>query len=349
MNSASIMNNVEFYNVGSVESIPGLGEQCLVRLPRVIREKLNHQARLMAMQSTGCEIRMVSEAPAIDVYLSALNTDPDTTPELRIFRGDFLHQTCLLEPGRTIGIRLTPPPALGEVRQIRLNSGGFSDQVWRLVMNNGMMLSLHNIDTHGLPLRPPTPQEKPQFNWLAYGSSITHSSLDGYPHIAARLLKAQVQNKGLSGACHLEPALIDWLIDECNWDLLTVEMGINMIGGFTPEEFEKRARYAVERFATAGKPVLVTNLFPNCRSAGFTIDETRQDHRREEAFNRTVSRLVEEFKAPDIHFIPGSSILDDFTGLSSDLLHPCAYGHGVMAHNLARILKNILNCKQNNG
>ncbi len=334
--------DIEFFNVGELESIPGLGEQCLTRIPQAVRCLLNQGARTTGVDSVGCELRMVSDAPIIDVYLKALSPNSGNVGEVRVFRGDFLHQTHRVEPGRTTLIRLNQPESFARVNPGQLNQGGFSERVWRLAMNNGSRFAFHHVDAFGWPLRPPLAEEKPKLNWLAYGSSITHSCLDGYPHLAARMLKAQVQNKGLSGSCHLEPALIDWLAEECEWDAATLEMGINMRGCFEPEDFEERAGYAIQRFAATGRPVLAINLFPNSCTPGLTRDETARECRRELAFNRIVERLAQDCHCDNLHFMPGSAILDDFTGLSSDLLHPCAYGHAVMAVNLARELKRIM-------
>ena len=45
----------------------------------------------------------------------------------------------------------------------------------------------HGIDAFGADIRPPRADEKPALRWLAYGSSITHSSRNGYPARAASL------------------------------------------------------------------------------------------------------------------------------------------------------------------
>jgi hypothetical protein len=181
-------------------------------------------------------------------------------------------------------------------------------------------------------------------NWLAYGSSITNSSLDGYPHVAAGILRTQVQNKGMSGACLLEPEMVDWLVDGCTWDIATIEMGINMRGWFTPEQFETRAGYAIDRFVATGRPILVTNLFPNGLTPGNALDAENAATKSEQAFNDIVTRLVSARSAANLHFVPGSEILDDFCGLSGDLVHPTTYGHALMGANLARQMRKTLLC-----
>ena len=132
------------------------------------------------------------------------------------------------------------------------------------------------------------------------------------------------------------------MVDDCEWDFATCELGINMRGCFTPEEFEQRAAYLVDRFTATGKPVFIISIFPNCGTLGFAAN-AGIDTDREIAYNAILSSLVENKHAANLHFIPGSSILDDFAGLSGDLVHPCCYGHAVMGCKLADILKEKLN------
>ncbi len=335
-------SQVEFFNVGAFEEIPGLGAPGLMRVPLAVRNQMNERARFVGMDSVGCEVRFVSDAPNVDVYVSCLRPEFGARGELRVFKGNFQCQAVEVEPGRVMNIRLNPPLSFDSTRPEKLDGGGFASQVWRLAMNRGATFAFHGLDVHGHELRAPRADELPAVNWLAYGSSITNSSLDGYPHVAARVLKAQVQNKGLSGACHLEPAMVDWLVDACQWDVATLEMGINMRGCFTPEQFEERAAYAIERFAATGRPVLVTHLFPNGWTPGNSRDTNALPTQREAAFNQTVERLARDQAADNLHFVPGEAILDDFTGLGGDLLHPCNYGHAVMGLNLARLLRQKL-------
>lgn len=330
------LRNVGLFNVGAVEPIPGFGENCLMRIPRAVRDKLNERGRFVGIDSVGCEIRFVTDAVSIDLYVSC--TRPEFAPrgELRVYKGDFLCQSIEVEPGQSLNVRISPPASFAGTRPERLNGGGFSSDVWRLAMNRGATFCVHGLDLHGHDLRPPRAEELPSLNWLAYGSSITNSSLDGYPHVAARILRAQVQNKGMSGACQLEKEMIDWLVDECQWDIATVEMGINMRGGFTPEEFERRVRYAIDRFAATARPVLVTNLFPNGLTPGNALNPADTSAASEGAFNQIVERVALGKKAANLRFVPGHEILDDFTGLSGDLVHPTTYGHALMGANLAR-------------
>lgn len=335
------LENVEFYNAGAIEKIPGIGNYGFMRIPEKVRNCLNNRARFVAMDSVGCEVRFVTPAPNVDIYLACSKPEFSDMGEVRVFKGNFLIQTLPVEPGKVINFRLIPPDAFKVATPQMITEGGFSPEVWRLVFNRGANFCIHGINTHGYEIRPPKPDEKPKLNWLAYGSSITNSSLDGYPHFAARKLRVQVQNKGMSGACQMEKEIVDFMVDDCEWDFATCELGINMREQFTPEDFEKRAIYLIDRFTATGKPVLIISVFPNRNTSTHTATPNRSTE-YEDAYNAILPALVKKKNAPNLHFMSGDAVLDDLTGLGGDLLHPCTFGHAVMGANLAEKLKTIL-------
>lgn len=333
------LNKVSFNNLGAVETIAGFGENMLVRIPEKVRNQLNNGARFMAKESVGIEIQFVTDAPTIDIYLSVLRPVFSECGKIRIYKGNFLYKIFELQSGIVHTVRINPPGEFGNVKQNMLYSKGFSPNVWRVVCDR-LVVSLHGIDTYGYDIRPPEKNELPPKNWLAYGSSITHSNLDGYPFVAARQLGIQVQNKGLCGSCHIEKEIVDYFFDEVEFDLITCELGVNMRGGFTPEEFEKRARYLVERIKESKKPAVIITTFPNKKSIEYT-DEFTIYTEHELAYNKILIDLVKGAQYPDIHLVHGYDILTDVCGLSADLLHPTSYGHALMGLNLAGILCKI--------
>lgn len=335
-------DKVEFHNTAGVEKLPGHGDNALVRIPAEVRNKLNQRARFIGMESVGCEVRFVTDAPNVDLYISCTKPEFFDQGEIRVFKGNHRNQVVNIEPGTVHNIRLTKPDAFNNVPKVKLDREGFSSDVWRITFNRGGVFSLHGIDTFGYDIRPPRAEEKPALKWLAYGSSITNSNLDGYPHFASRLLKIDVQNKGLSGACQCEKEIVDWIVDACKWDVLTCEMGINMRGGFSPEEFRKRVDYLLNKATATGKPVIAINLYPNSFSEDWSVDPEHANTVCEAAYNQAVRDVVADINAPNLFMIEGRDILTDFTGLTSDLLHPCAFGHAIMGANLAAKMKDIL-------
>ena len=340
-----IVNDVEFHNTGALEEVPGFGANGFMRIPVDVRNQLNERARFVGMDSVGCELRFVTSCPNVDVYFSYSKPEFAEKAEIRIFKGNFLCSTLQVDQGTTQSIRLTEPPAFNNTTPEAINQGGFASNVWRVCPGRGGTFVFHGVDAHGHDVRPPKPEEKPALKWLAYGSSITNSSLDGYPHFAARLLKIDVQNKGLSGACHCEKAMADWLADTCEWDVISCEMGINMRGFYSPEQFKERVEYLLKTLTTRhpDKPIIAINVFPNCLTKGYATKDTENEN--EIAYNRIVREVAAAIGSKNLHMIEGADILTEFTGLSGDLLHPSNFGHAIMGMNLAAKMRELLDLR----
>lgn len=326
---------IELHNIPSAElSADGTG-WVLPRYPRRTYQTFSSPGFLTAQESTGGELRFVTDARHLRVFLSAM----DRATEVTIYKGDFLHATHSLSPGVVHCLQLTPPDNLADVRPEALFKS-FHPDVWRVVFDRGSLV-FHGIDTFGRPLRPPLPTEKPRVRWLAYGSSITHASLHGYPHRAARLLGVDVLNKGQSGSCYIEPEAVDFLASGCDWDFATLELGVNLRRVVSSDEFERRARRLVARCLEAkpGCPVVLITLFPNAADYLITPDEVSV---RQAAFRDILRSIARENRDRNVHLVEGSALLDDFTLLGTDLLHPADHGHARMAENLARILTPLI-------
>ncbi len=332
--------NVSFLNLGAIETMRGFEENALVRIPMSVRNRLNERARFIGMDSTGIEAQFVTDAPNIDLTVTAKKPEFSPRGLIRIFKGNFQVQVLELEPGITHSFRLNPPANFSLVNEKLLKQGGYSPDVWRVVFDRFSAV-LHEINTHGHSLHQPEKDQLPALNWLAYGSSITNSNLDGYPHFAAAKLRAQVQNKGLSGACHIEKEMVDYLIDDCHFDCITCELGVNMRESFSPEEFEERASYLIQRLVTLQKPALIISTFPNYYTEGYNLAPNPITE-VEKRYNEVLAKLVEEANSSYIRLIHGSELLNDSYGLSGDLLHPSAYGHAIIGTNLAEVLRSFL-------
>ena len=290
---------------------------------------------MTAQEATGVEIRFVTEARHVRVFISSL----ERPSEITVFKGNFWHSSQTLMPGGIASIHLTPPDLFKEIRPEALRSG-FDPAVWRILFCRGTM-AYHGLDAFGSDVRPPFAQEKPSIRWLAYGSSITHSSRQGYPQCAANLLGVDVMNKGMSGSCFIDDTAVDFIADGCDWDMATLEMGINMRIQYTVEEFERRARHMVSRCMAAkpGRPIVLITLFRNFANHFIEPNEITA---KEESFDRVIRAIARENQGANVHLVEGREIVDHLSLLSSDLLHPSDHGHARMGENLARILKPIM-------
>jgi hypothetical protein len=335
-------SRIEFHNAAALEEVCGMPGLSPVRVPKAVRETMNPRGRFISANAAGVELRFVTSAPDLRIALAA-HHEP---VQVHVYRGEFGHSDHRVEPGATAVLHLTTPERFPLVPRNALEGGAFSPDVWRIQISDGAMNYL-GIETFGAEVRPPRLEEKPRLRWLAYGSSITHAWARGYPFQAARRLGVDVLNKGLSGACHCEETLAEHFAEREDWDLATLELGVNMRGAFSPDSFEKRVRHLVKRLRKARPeaPLVLITHFTNLQhlqlpgQGGIAAEH-------QNAYDAFLRRLAEESKEDNVHLIEGRDLLTDFSGLSCDLLHPSDFGHIQMGENLARCLEPILSAAE---
>lgn len=331
--------DLELHNVAELDHESGYPGALVRRIPRAVAAALERGAHV-AQDAQLCELRFVAESgKRLAVILTAPNGG-----DLFIYRGEFVHTHVRVPAGqlyRHLIDHENDPFAV--LRPDAFAGQAFDRRVWR-VMFDGLTI-LHGIDRMDTTLRPPRADEKPRLRWLAYGSSITHgftpvTRRQCYAAQTAHRLGIDVLNLGLSGSCVIEPGFADYLAGRDDWDFITCELGVNMRGQFTPEVFAARARYLVEALTTRrpGRPVVLISPFTGA-----------DDYRAEPipaslhtAGYRVVLReLAAEFADRRVHFIEGTDLLPQFSGLTCDLGHPSTEGHTAMAENLAARLRTL--------
>lgn len=330
-------DRIEFHNC--YPELRENGAFSLPRYPATVRHALNERGRMVSAESCGAELRFVTPAKNIRVTLTAEDGDV----EVQIYCGPFLHVTQRLEKGVPTAIHLVPPERFPEATDAILASGGWSPDVWRIAPGRASFL-FHHLETFGHPVRPPTASEKPAVTWIAYGSSITHSSLAGYPYHAARLLHWNVLGKGLSGACHIEKEAADHLAaiaTELRARIITAELGVNMRGGYTVEEFTKRATYFVKTLRETNPATTLVLITAFTNSAHFARTPT-EGGERQRGFDAVLRDLVAKAGDPNLLLVEGTELLSDFTLLGADVLHPTSSGQALMGHHLAERLRAIV-------
>ncbi len=314
----------------------------LSRYPASVRHAINERGRMVSMDSCGVEIRFVTPAQNIRVTLTAEEADID----VQVYCGPFLHSTHRLIRGVPAPIILVPSDRMPEATDAILASGGFSPNVWRIAPGRASCL-FHYIETFGHPLRPPTAAELPSINWLAYGSSITHSHHAGYPYHAARLLHWNLWGKGLSGACHIEKDVVDYLAATAagkKASIVTAELGVNMRGNHTVEVFAERAAYFLKTMRDKNPDTQIALITSFTNSANHAR-APREDFTRQHGFDAALRDLAAQARSSGdtrTHLIEGTELLTDFTLLSADVLHPSPSGHTLMGHNLAERLRPLV-------
>ena len=330
-----IFNNIELHNVCETECTEDNGVY-LRRFPASVRAVLSGASLARAKNSSGCEIRFVSESG--EVYVTLMSKDNDSY--VYTFSGDYLCERIFLpkDTKSTICIK-RPLQQLGIDKNIL--RGRFDTSVYRVFISCSCECVFYEVHDSNNSVKLPEDDVKPKIRWYAYGSSITQGiwsiiSPNSYIQYAAQRLGADVFCKGMSGTCFCEKEMIDYLADCDEWDFITMEIGVNMYE-FTLEEFSNRVNYAVHTVCQKNrkKSVFVITPFPNVSSFGRGL-ALQEKHNK---FTDILMHLGE----PNLKIIEGKAILDDYTYLSHDLLHPTDYGHVRMGENLTQILLSELN------
>jgi lysophospholipase L1-like esterase len=342
-----IYGDVELHNVTDVLAVPDKPGVRLQRLPDAVRHRLNETAEGVALCPSSCEVRFVTDAREARVTLHS-----DIHHEyVHVFRGDFFHSEVMLNPGETREITLGGDDEMSRLFAANGVPTAFSPHVWRLRLSGTGRVHFVSIDAGDATLRPPRPDEKPATRWLAYGSSITHgfsASRLANPYIiqAARRLGVDVLNLGFGGSCHAEPAIVDYFAARDDWDLVTCELGINLVEHPMPlEEATDRFTYLARTLAAdgpgkrAGRALVLITAFP-CKSDLRAGDDPRR--LRLAALRDAVRTAHAECGRDDVTLLEGPELLPDWSGLTTDLVHPSDHGMSVIGDRLADRLRSIL-------
>ncbi|MCC5844113.1 MAG: hypothetical protein JJU05_07670 [Verrucomicrobia bacterium] len=331
-------DSIEFHNVAALETRAGMPGLALARVPLAVRKHLNTGARYTGAESTGVELRFMTDAPLFRIAFAA----HDKEVNLEIYRGGFEYASKSIAPGAVRMFDLGNSEQMNTFDLSDADTGPFAPALWRILLSRGGA-SYVGIDAPGFSIRPPDATEKPRLRWLAYGSSITHSWSRGYPHIAARELGVDVLNKGLAGSCQFEAELAEHFVTAETWDFATLELGVNVRGVFSAETFRERATRFVDRLREARPEAPVALITHYLNRDHFPHRQSGQTEagRIQEAYDDILRELAARGDA-NLHLFEGREILKDPQGLTCDLLHPGQYGHIQMGHNLAEKLSPLL-------
>ena len=340
-----IKDGIEFH-AAELRKLPGFDGWLPARIPARISNLLNERARFIAEDTVTAELRFVTDAKNIRLTLSAVKPEFGLgLLEVRLFFGNFQQQSYWLKPGEVTTIMFSQPAGFSRFRDECLRKGpgiGFAPNVCRVVSQRGGLIYC-GIETFGHAVRPPEAAEKPAKTCLFYGSSITNSTLDGFPSVAGQRLGMDIINLGLSGSCYVEPELADWMASREDWDLAVLELGINVVDWMETAQFRSRADHLLEVFTARHpeKPLVLITLFPSYHRSAFR-KETEAETRDAE-YCEVLRDLYEKYRGRGrLYLVEGDDLLDDSCALGADLLHPRNFGHALIGLKLAEKLRNLL-------
>lgn len=334
-----IYNGLEFHNVAQLDIESESKKINFYRFPLFVTKKMGiseyEKGRFRALEGTGCEIRFTTSGNDFIISL----TSQVVEGEIIIYKGDYFHSKHIIAKDIPTSILVEEPERFRLVKKEILNKGRFSSDLWRVHISKGNKVSLNYLDGLGGEIFPPNESEKPKIKYLAYGSSITHgrgATTHGNSYIeqTGKHMGWDPLCKGISGSCYMEKEMADYLALE-EWDIATLELGINMLSYFKEDEFEKRARYFIGKMLEKKNPLIIIDIF------SFHGDYHNIPSSKIAIFRNILKNIYLDLKDSNLFFIEGKDILPSLHGLTTDLTHPSDDGHILMGHNLSEILKNF--------
>lgn len=333
-----IFSDLMFHNVSELTP-DEKGGYLLHRLPLDAERACWQGAQDGSKRATGCEIRFVPLDEEVTITL-ACDAYEHAQTNFLIYDGSFHAGWRRLPKILTregIEIKLGRPYHYEALK--RLHEAApmpFSPDVIRILLPSHPVRFLGVTGAH----RPPRADELPQKTYFAYGSSITNgSSANGidnaYTFRVAEALGYDRRLLAFPGSARLEMPQAR-TIANIDFDIATVEMGINMIHEFSCEEFEARAREFLN---------VVVQSHPNslifCIDLFYSENDLFGNERLDE-YRAIVRRVTEGFGSACVIHIDGRSLLGEVGYLTADLVHPTSRGHAVIATRLLDILRSHL-------
>lgn len=330
-------DDVEFHNVAELYDDGNNGLR-LQRVPESVRTCLNDRAQMRMLAAAATEIRFVTSGDRVTLRLSS-----EGGCELIPFFGPLQGKDRIQIGQDVTEIEIVRPDRLASIDRAVRDAFYISDDVWRLTLR-GNNVRYHGIDGEGL--RPPTSDELPSVRYLSYGTSITHGAAATASHLTyvaqtAWRLKADLINLGVGGSAWCEPELADYIAGRDDWDIASLALSVNMIGGgFSDEAFRERVSYMIDQ--VAGKhpdcPVACITLYPHFRDFADKADARDKSAR----FRQILRDVHEELNHDNTALIEGPDLLRDPGGLTIDLIHPGDLGMIQMGEGLAARLQAML-------
>jgi len=330
--------NVELHNIADTVEQDGQPGFTTTRYPAAILPEINPGARNNAAHGSGCEVRGMLP-PDGEARITLQTTDTNVVPPVvTVYHGSFSGQAIHVGPD-PVTITIKPPDRFDVMQQISAQQSlPFDPRLARVCfppIHPVRVLSIEGDLTY------PPDDATPDRALLCYGSSITHgahaiSPRGTYAAQCAWRLGYDLINLGVGGSARMDAAIADHIAARDDWDVATFEMGIN-VRDWPVEQFHETTAHFVQTVAAArpDKPIFCIDLFTY-----FGDFETPPDHATR--FRDVVRQIVDETDGANVHYVDGRTILDDPTGLQTDMVHPNDNGMLKMGHALANVIRNTI-------
>lgn len=339
-----LVKQFELHNVEALESIEDDKGMKLSRVPEAVRSALNETAQWTAFNGCGTEIRFNLHSENARAVLRKL---PNSAISLygiaEVYHGGFQgsYDLCPQHIGMSDSeIVVHASPQLSELKKLTKRFDiPYDPSLIRILLPYDCPTVFVSLEGD---ISPPRPEQAPARRILSYGSSITHGGgsvapSESYAMNTARLLKMDLINLGFAGSAQMEPAMADYIASRNDWEIATLEMGINVIGTWSPEIFAERIDYFVETVAHAhpNRWIFCIDMFTNLHDL--------VSPQKAACFRGIVRDKVAALRMPRVVYLDGTKLLPGYLGLSADLVHPSPFGMLEISHQLSREIQSQIN------
>lgn len=337
-----IYKNVEIFNIEKIIENDD-GSISWLRIPQNVYDSLEAESgKRLARCSTGVEIRFKMNCDKVILKMSTSIGNG----MFHIYRGCVqggwedheVHKTATEEIEEFVIERSQFPERLKSMSEKK--GSEWNSDIVRIIFDRGYFKIFDIIGD----VEPPKSEDCPSKVLMCYGSSITHgsNSIDmshSWSSVVAHNINYDVKNKGMAGTCFIEPDFIDYIASEGvknNWDVLTLELGINVLNWEESKIYE-RVTYAIKTIAESNtdKPIFVISPFYHC---GEDFDEND----RTIVWRKIISEVVSNLDYKNVTYINGLDLLGDMTLISADFVHPNIYGVAQIADRLTEVMRKYI-------
>lgn len=340
-----IHKQAELHNVEELVRVEGRPGLLMQRVPESVRAGLLEKGREQIRRAALLEIRFGLETGTASITLASFGG----VSQVKVFYGDYEVESRqigetpttieIADEGPEPGFQFRSPWSVGVPRP----SFG---PIWRILVHGH---EVHLLGLEGEGLRPPAPHEQPALRYLAYGTSITFGIAASSPEVtyvaqAAWRLGLDALNLGMPGSAHCEQAIAEHIAARDDWDIATLCISVNMLNqGIPADRFADQAAAMIRTIAAAhpGKPLVCIGLFPSFADLGWTWPE-REVRSTSGEYRAALRDVVQRCGFPQVKYVNGGELLDDWRGLSHDLLHPAGSGMIQIGERLASVMRPLL-------
>ena len=332
-----LYRDMELFNVASLRT-DERGTR-INRLPELPETDGNPElAKNTSFHAAGCELRFNIEGDAAEITLySPEEPYYSTYGIIEIFYGEYAAYSTLtpyiLPKDGSITLSI-PRPAMGpEFSDFAKREGHRYDPfLVRVVLPYNRKITVTDVKGR---LSPPRDDQVTRRSMLCYGSSITHGFFavrtgDNYPSRLGRAFCSDVYNLGFGGCAHMDEAVARHIVT-LSFEIATLEMGINVYGGWEQDFFRERVRTFLG-IITGARPdakIFALDMFSH-------LGEYAQgENERAAAYRQIVRDCVRENGSPNLISVEAQPVASESTDMSVDLLHPSSDGFEAMAAKLA--------------